>query len=338
MPVFDASRTEMSVPSTSPTLLSFASDVRAGLSKPGQRELPSIYLYDDIGTALFEVITLLPEYGLTRADERLIRRYAADILERLAPPVAVAELGSGTGKKTRWILEALARREPVSYFPIDISAAALLKCRQELAGLGTVSIVGLEKSYLDGLADAARLRRAGQTLLVLFLGSTIGNFERPAADEFLRQIRERLGPGDAILLGTDLEKDVGTMLRAYDDPAGVTRAFNLNLLARINRELGGDFLLENFEHEARYNEGHRRVEMHLRSKRRQTISIAAAEFSCTLEAGETIWTEACHKFRPDEIPGMAQRAGFICEAQWVDGEWAFAENLCLTANGLPPRA
>ena len=128
------------------------------------------------------------------------------------------------------------------------------------------------------------------------------------------------------------------MLRAYDDPPGVTRAFNLNLLARINRELGGDFLLENFEHEARYNEGQRRVEMHLRSKRRQTISIAAAEFSCTLEPGETIWTEACHKFRADEIPGMAQRAGFICEAQWVDGEWGFAENLCLAANGLPPRA
>ena len=226
----------------------------------------------------------------------------------------------------------------MSYFPIDISAAALQKCRQELAGLGTVSIVGLEKPYLDGLADAARLRRAGQTLLVLFLGSTIGNFERPAAEEFLRQIRERLWPGDAILLGTDLEKDVRTMLRAYDDPAGVTRAFNLNLLARINRELGGDFLLENFEHEARYNEGQRRIEMHLRSKRRQTISIAAAEFSCTLEPGETIWTEACHKFRADEIPGMAQRAGFICEAQWVDGEWAFAENLCLAANGLPPRA
>src|SRR5438477_3719127 len=172
--------------------LEFASDVRRDLSKTPQRELHSKYLYDAIGTALFEVITLLPEYGLTRADERLIRRYAADILEHLAPPVAVAELGSGTGKKTRWILEALARREPVSYFPIDISAAALLKCRQELAGLGTVSIVGLEKPYLDGLADAARLRRAGQTLLVLFLGSTIGNFERPAAEEFLRQIRERL--------------------------------------------------------------------------------------------------------------------------------------------------
>jgi uncharacterized SAM-dependent methyltransferase len=204
--------------------------------------------------------------------------------------------------------------------------------------LGAVSIVGLEKPYLDGLADVARLRRKGQTLLVLFLGSTIGNFERPSADQFLREIRKCLRPGDAILLGTDLEKDIGKMLLAYDDPAGVTRAFNLNLLARINRELGGDFLLENFEHEARYNEELRRIEMHLRSERRQTVSIAAADFTCTLEAGETIWTEACHKFRADEIPVMAQRAGFICEAQWVDGEWAFAENLCLAANELSARA
>ena len=336
MPAFDALN-KMS-PSSSPALLTFAAEVRAGLSKSGQRELPSIYLYDEIGTALFEAITLLSEYGLTRADERLMRRYAPDILERLAPPVAVAELGSGTGRKTRWVLEALARREPVSYFPIDISGAALVKCRQELSGLGAVSIVGFEKPYLDGLADVARLRRKGQTLLVLFLGSTIGNFERPAAAEFLREIRKCLRPGDAMLLGTDLEKDIGKMLLAYDDPAGVTRAFNLNLLARINRELGGDFLLENFEHEARYNEELRRVEMHLRSKRRQTVSIAAADFTCTLAAGETIWTEACHKFRADEIPGMAQRAGFICEAQWVDGEWAFAENLCLAANELSARA
>ena len=336
MPAFDALN-KMS-PASSPALLTFAAEVRAGLSKSGQRELPSIYLYDEIGTALFEAITLLPEYGLTRADERLMRRYAPDILERLAPPVAVAELGSGTGRKTRWVLEALARREPVSYFPIDISGAALVKCRQELSGLGAVSIVGFEKPYLDGLADVARMRRKGQTLLVLFLGSTIGNFERPAAAEFLREIRKCLRPGDAMLLGTDLEKDIQRILLAYDDPAGVTRAFNLNLLARINRELGGDFLLENFEHEARYNEELRRIEMHLRSGRRQTVSIAAADFTCTLEAGETIWTEACHKFRADEIPAMAQRAGFICEAQWVDGEWAFAENLCLAANELSARA
>ena len=138
-----------------------------------------------------------------------------------------------------------------------------------------------------------------------------------------------------MLLGTDLEKPVAELLLAYDDPAGVTAAFNLNLLARINRELGGDFVLRNFAHEARYRKRERRVEMHLRSKRRQSVSIREAGFTCTLKADETIWTEACHKFRVEEIPGMAARTGFVCEAQWVDSEWPFAENLLIAA---PPAA
>jgi dimethylhistidine N-methyltransferase len=312
-------------------LLDFARDVRDGLGKPGQKELPSMYLYDEIGTALFEAITLLPEYGLTRADERLLRQYAPAILERLPPPVIVVELGSGNGRKTRWLLEALACREAVTYFPVDTSPTALAKCRQELSGMGSLSIVGLEKSYLDGLYEVTSRRRPGQTLLVLFLGSTVGNFDRPAAERFLREIRHCLTPCDALLLGVDLEKPVADLLLAYDDPAGVTAAFNLNLLARINRELGGDFALRNFAHEARYDARERRIEMHLRSTTTQTVTIRAADFTCTLAEGETIWTEACHKYRFEEIPGMAHRTGFICDAQWVDGEWAFAENLWIAA-------
>jgi L-histidine Nalpha-methyltransferase len=310
-------------------LREFAIAVSDGLSKLGQRELPSKYLYDDLGTALFEAITLLPEYGLTRAELRLLRRHAGEMVEHLPPPVAVVELGSGSGRKTRWILEALAEREPVAYFPIDVSAAALLKCRQELGNLGAVSMVGLERSYLGGLQEAASRRRPEQTLLVLFLGSSIGNFDPPAAENFLRDIRRHVRPGDALLLGTDMEKSVGDMLLAYDDPAGVTAAFNLNLLARINRELGGDFLLRHFEHHVRYQEMDRRIEMYLRSIRNQTVSIRAADFTCSLREGETIWTEACHKFRVEEIPGLARRAGFLCEAQWIDTEWAFAENLLI---------
>jgi len=317
-------------------LLDFARAVRDGLSKPGQRELPSIYLYDEIGTALFEAITFLPEYGLTRADERLLRRHAPAILEHLPPPVVVAELGSGSGRKTRWLLETLARREPVNYYPIDISPSALAKCEQELAVLGAVSIVGLEKSYLDGLRHVAVQRRPGQTLLVLFLGSTVGNFDRAAAEQFLREVRCSLLPGDALLLGTDLEKPVPEMLLAYDDPTGVTAAFNLNLLARINRELGGDFALRHFVHEVRYDEVERCIEMHLRSLREQSVTIREAGFACTLEEGETIWTEACHKYRVEEISGMAARTGFVCEGQWVDGEWPFAENLWIAA--APPAA
>jgi dimethylhistidine N-methyltransferase len=307
----------------------FAVAVSDGLRKVGQRELPSMYLYDELGTALFEAITLLPEYGLTRAEERLLRRHAGDMLEHLPPPVAVVELGSGSGRKTRWILEALADREPVAYFPIDVSAAALLKCHQELGHLGSVSMVGLEKSYLEGLQEAAAHRQPDQTLLVLFLGSSIGNFDPPAAENFLHDIRRHLQTGDALLLGADVEKSVHDMLLAYDDPAGVTAAFNLNLLARINRELEGDFALRHFEHHVRYQEMDCRIEMHLRSTRRQTVSIRGADFTCIFREGETIWTEACHKFRVEEIPGIARRTGFLCEAQWIDTEWAFAENLLI---------
>src|ERR1700683_5707053 len=152
----------------------FAADVHAGLTKPGQKELPSKYLYDDVGSALFEVICHLPEYGLTRADERLLRRHADDIVERLASPVAVAELGSGSAKKTRQILEALSHRQKTRYYPIEISAAALAMCRRELSDIDRISIVGFEREYLDGLLEVAAQRSPGQHLLVLFLGSTIG--------------------------------------------------------------------------------------------------------------------------------------------------------------------
>jgi L-histidine Nalpha-methyltransferase len=331
MPGFDAWRINMMHSQTLQTdaLREFAVAVSDGLGKVSQRELPSMYLYDELGTALFEAITLLPEYGLTRAEMRLLRRHAGAMIEHLSPPVAVVELGSGSGRKTRWILEALADREPVAYFPIDVSAAALLKCRQELGNLGAVSMVGLERSYLKGLQEAAADRKPNQTLLVLFLGSSIGNFDPPAAENFLRDIRRHLQPDDALLLGTDVEKLVGDMLMAYNDPTGLTAAFNLNLLARINRELGGDFILPNFEHQVRYQAMNRRIEMHLRSTRNQTVSIQAADFTFTIREDETIWTEACHKFRAEEIPALARRTGFLCEAQWLDTEWAFAENLLI---------
>jgi len=308
------------------TLREFAVAVSDSLGKVGQRELPSMYLYDELGTALFEAITMLPEYGLTRAELRLLRRHAGAIVEHLPPPVAVVELGSGSGRKTRWILEALADREPVTYFPIDVSAAALLKCRQELGHLGAVSMVGLERSYLEGLQEAAASRQPDQTLLVLFLGSSIGNFDPPAAENFLCEIRRQLRPGDALLLGADVEKSVGDMLLAYDDPTGVTAAFNLNLLARINRELRANFDLHLFEHEARYNERAQRIEMHLRSKVKQTVSVNG-NFSIDLERGETIWTESSYKFLPQQVRSIAEGAGFQCQFQWLDAEWPFAQSL-----------
>src|SRR6266851_5701377 len=226
---------------TSDPALEFAAEVRAGLTRGGQKELLSKYLYDDVGSALFEVISVLPQYGLTRADERLLQRHAHEMAEQVPGPVAVAELGSGSGKKTRWILKALCRRQHISYFPIEISPTALAMCQRELGDIECMSIVGFEREYLDGLIEVAARRRDGQSLLVLFLGSTIGNFDRPAAAKFLQEVRRILQPGDSLLLGTDLEKPVLQLLAAYDDPLGVTAAFNLNLLVRINRELGADF-------------------------------------------------------------------------------------------------
>jgi L-histidine N-alpha-methyltransferase len=305
----------------------FAADVRSGLTKPGQKELPSKYLYDDVGSALFEVISHLPEYGLTRADERLLRRHSHDIVERVATPVAVAELGSGSGKKTRQILEALCRRQRTRYYPIEISRAALVMCERELSDIDSISILGFEREYLDGLLEVAAQRRIGQHLLVLFLGSTIGNFDRPAGIQFLAEVRRILQPGDSLLLGTDLVKSSAQLLAAYDDELGVTAAFNLNLLARINRELDADFNVAEFEHLAKINHQNRSVEMHLRSMRRQTVNIAAAELSVEFLEGETIWTESSHKYSLEEVAEMASATGFRCDAQWVDEQWPFAENL-----------
>jgi dimethylhistidine N-methyltransferase len=313
----------------SPQVSDFASEVRESLTKPGQRELPSKYLYDEVGSALFETICLLPEYGLTRADTRLLQQHAVEIVNRLPSPVHVAELGSGSGKKTRWILEALSARQKTYYFPIELSPSALAACEKELGQIDLVSIVGYEQPYLDGLRAAAARRGEGDHLLVLFLGSTIGNFDREAGEQFLREIREILQAGDALLLGTDLVKDVDVQLRAYDDPAGVTSAFNLNLLARINRELGADFDLRTFRHEALWNEDERRIEMHLRSTRKQCVKIPAAGLRIMLNDGETIWTESSHKYWPEEVVSMAERTGFRCNDQWIDDEWPFAQNLLI---------
>lgn len=318
------------IASYSSLIKDFAADVRAGLSLV-QKELPSKYFYDEVGSALFETICVIPEYGLTRAGTRLLMRYSEEIAGRLPLPISVAELGSGTGKKTRHILEALARRQPTRYFPIDISSAALEQCQRELSQIDSVSVVGFERAYLEGLLEVAARREPGEHILVLFLGSTIGNFDRPAGEAFLGEVRQRLLPGDALLLATDLEKPVSQLLSAYDDPAGVTAAFNLNLLARINRELGADFDLRQFEHVARWDAAERRIEMHLKSRAAQIVHIPRAGITVFFRTGETIWTESSHKYNLREVREIAGRTGFRCDAQWVDAEWPFAQNLLFAA-------
>ena len=304
-----------------------AADVREGLTRSPQKSLPPKYFYDPIGSALFEIITLLPEYGLTRAEERLLRAHGGEMLARLDAVELIAELGSGSGRKTRHVLDAATRRRQVRYRPIEISESALAQCARELGDIPGLRIDGVALDYLDGLHVITAQRRASAPMLVLFLGSTIGNFEHAAAHRFLAYIRRLLRPGDALLLGADLDKPVDRVLAAYDDPLGVTAAFNLNQLARINRELGAVFDLRRFRHEARFDAGARAVEMHLRSLAPQSVRIPGAGLDLSLREGETIFTEISRKFLVDEVAAMGTQSGFHCAGQWLDREWAFADTL-----------
>jgi dimethylhistidine N-methyltransferase len=305
----------------------FARDVYVGLSAP-QKTLPPQYFYDEVGSALFETITLLPEYGLTRAEERVLGRCALEIAQRLAPVAVVAELGSGSGRKTQHILEAMTgHQSEVNYFAIDVSAQALADCSRRLNEIRGIRAHEIKSSYLEGLGKVPRQASATRPLLLLFLGSTIGNFSDSEMRWFLRRVRQQLRPGDALMLGADLVKAPHKLIAAYDDPAGVTAAFNLNLLARINRELGGNFQLRQFQHQVRWVFDASRIEMHLLSLERQSVTIPAAKCTVEFEAGETIWTESSRKFAVKDLEGLATEAGFAVAGTWVDNDWPFAESL-----------
>lgn len=306
----------------------FAADVKQGLSQR-QKALSPKYFYDSVGSALFDAITELPEYGLTAADQRLLQSHATDIAERMNGKVAVAELGSGSGKKTRPVLEAIVERQhQTSYWPIDVSRAALDRCVQEFSSLPGVHVDPIEGEYLEGLALAVlQAREENAALILMFSGSSIGNLDFEERLSFLRRIRKVLRRSDFLLLGADLVKAPEVLLAAYDDPVGVTAAFNKNLLARINRELDGNFDLRNFQHEARWSAAHQRIEMHLRSLDGCRISIPSAEYEGAMSSGETIWTESSYKFTPEGLTQLAESAGFTEIAQWVDAEWPFAESL-----------
>lgn len=305
----------------------FARAVADGLTRKRQKTLPPSWLYDEVGSALFETITVLPEYGLTRADGQLLARASGEIVRASRHPELIVELGSGTGTKTRHILAAAAESRHIEYRPIDISGAALENCAKILDGMNRVRIEPIEGTYLDGVDAAIQARVPGQRALLLFLGSTIGNFDRAEAASFLRRLRKRMQPGDSLLLGADLVKPREKLLAAYDDPIGVTAAFNLNLLARINRELDGEFDIAAFAHEARYNERWSRIEMHLRSRIAQEVWIGALDLTISFAAGETIWTESSRKFGAEEIVRMGERAGWRAVRQWTDCGWGFAETL-----------
>ncbi len=306
----------------------FAADVRAGLGGSGPKTLPPKWFYDDVGSALFEAITALPEYGLTRAEAALLERHSPEIAELLGGGRwRVAELGSGSGRKTRLVLEAMARRAGtvMDYHPIDVSAAALDACAKVLEGVARVRPE--EAEYEEGLRRVKCARRDDERLLVLFLGSNLGNYEPERGRELLDAVRAGMEPGDALMLGLDLVKDEARLLAAYDDAAGVTAAFNRNIVARIDRELDGELDAREFEHEARWDAGARRVEMHLKSGRRRKARIGQLGMTVEFEEGEKIWTESSYKYEPGAMETMAAGAGFDVVRMWVEREWGFAENL-----------
>jgi dimethylhistidine N-methyltransferase len=304
----------------------FASDVDYYLSLD-PRQLPSRYLYDALGSALFEAICALPWYAITRAETALLAAHGAEIAAA-APCATLVELGPGSGQKMLTLIEAGALDEtPLEIHLIDVSARALDDASDTLAALAHARVVAHQAEYETGLLEAMRLRRRAGRTLTLFLGSNIGNFDPPGADEFLRTIRGAIGAGNSLLLGTDLVKPADALVRAYDDPLGVTAAFNRNLLVRITRELDGDFDLDAFGHRAVWNAADSRVEMHLVCRRRQTVHVGATGLVFTIEAGETIWTESSYKYEPAAVVAMLSRAGFARRRQWVDEARGFAVTL-----------
>lgn len=309
----------------------FAEDVRRDLAL-SPRQLQSKYLYDGLGSSLFEAICFLPWYRITRAEGQLLRRVAGEMVAACPDPVTLVELGCGSGEKLAVIAEALrSRRRAVSVHLIDISPVALEHSERALGRLDYVSVVGHRATYEEGLRHAALERPRGGSILVLFLGSNIGNFDPPAAENFLGEIRAALRPGDALLMGADLVKPEADLLLAYDDPLGVTAAFNRNLLVRINRELLADFDLAAFAHRAVWNAALKRVEMHLVSLADQTVSIPRAGCSVRFAAGETIWTESSYKYTPQEVLSLGAAAGFRSRDQWIDPDARFALTLFVAA-------
>ena len=305
----------------------FGDDVRAGLTAV-QKSIPPRFFYDDLGSSLFDAICNLPEYYPTRIESELLRAHARDIVRSVAEVDRVVELGSGGANKTRLLLNEIARgNRDVEYVPVDIDPHMLEKSGREL--LAEYSSLRVNAVCSDFTRPAHALRDIitdGRTLAI-FLGSTIGNFQPREAVALMRDVGRMLGPGDSFLLGADLKKPKDVLEAAYNDSLGVTAAFNLNLLLRINRELGGRFDLRSFAHRAFYDEQQSRIEMHLVSLRDQSVHIDALNLKVAFSEGETIHTENSHKYDEEGIAQMAAEAGFKVAGRWTDSQNWFADFL-----------
>jgi len=300
----------------------FARAVRSGLSAE-PKTLPCRYFYDDRGSRLFEQICDQPEYYLTRTEDAILRDHADAMLAGWVADPVLVELGSGSSSKTRRLIAAAFRAYGgLHYVPIDVSRAILEESAESLArAFPGLRVTGYAANYRDALAGIAG--RFGRPKLFVFLGSSLGNYETDAAVDLLALLARSMDPADRLLLGTDLDKDPATLEAAYDDARRVTARFNLNLLERINRELGAAFDLDRFEHRARYRADRRRVEMHLVSRVDQDVAIPGAGVTVRLAEGESIHTENSHKYTPETLRDLADRSGFEEEAAWTDRQGRF---------------
>jgi len=296
----------------------FAASVLDGLSKP-QKTLPSRFFYDARGSELFEEITRLPEYYPTRTETAILEANSAEIVDGVPDGSVLVEFGSGSSLKTEILLRELTKLS--AYAPIDVSQSALrdaeLRLAERFPHLDVCSIVGDFSRFVTLPAGIARRNKTG-----FFPGSTIGNFEPIEAIRLLAHFRTVLSPGGRLIVGVDLKKDARTLIRAYDDSAGITAAFNLNLLARINREIGGSFDLMAFKHKAIYNAGEGRIEMHLESARDQEVRIRGRRF--TFRAGETIHTENAYKYSIEGFQDLACSADWLPRRVWTDRDDLFS--------------
>jgi L-histidine Nalpha-methyltransferase len=312
--------------SASTRVSAFARDVRKGLTDH-PKHLSCCYFYDGEGSILFEEICALPEYYLTRAEREILEARAAELVSPFEAPPTLVELGSGSAAKTRLLIEAfLKRHKRLHYVPIDICRVMLEQsARQLLDDYPGLEVLAIAAEYREGLRHL-QAAIAGPRL-ILWLGSNVGNLHRPEAINFLQEVRGAMTASDSLLVGIDLRKDRAILERAYNDAQGITADFDLNLLARINRELGGHFDLDAFGHRAVYDEGLGRIEMYLISKKDQRVCIDSFDLEVSLSAGEAIHTENSYKYSLPEIDSLAAAAGFRIASQWLDGQRRFSVNL-----------
>ena len=306
--------------------------MREGLTSRPKR-LPAWLFYDDVGSRLFDAITELPEYYLTRTERGILAAHAAEMTAQAAggARLHIVELGAGSADKTRVLLKAATEQQgAVLYEPVDVSASALEAARERIEReIDGVTVTPRVMDYTHG--DGSRLHLGPvdcrDRRLVVYIGSSIGNFEPHQAAKLLRRVRAGLKTGDGFLLGVDLAKEQAALLAAYDDAAGVTAAFNRNVLVRLNRELDAEFELEAFEHCAVWNEAKSRIEMHLKSRDAQRVHLGALGLKVEFAAGESIHTENSYKFQPGRAEALLAEAGFRAEATWTDARGWFA--VCL---------